>query len=85
MAADGGVTAALASAKKTLNDVAHSNINTTGGHAWSYRAARAARASSPSAPSAPASGLKAEAESAGKGIKSRMETEDAARKSLESN
>lgn len=83
MADDGGVGAALASAKKTLSNVSHSNVDTGGSHAWtkpSYSAARSA--SSTPKPAAPKTGLAAEAEDAGKGIKSRMEMTEAARKSI---
>jgi len=88
MAADGGVAAALASAKKTLKGVAHSNIDTGGQHAWTPAkkpAAAPVKSDLSNVPYSAArkSGLAGEAQDAGEGIKHRMETEDAARKSLE--
>jgi len=88
MAADGGVAAALASAKKTLKGVAHSNIDTGGQHAWTPAKKPAAAPAKTDLSNAPYSmahkpGLSGEAEDAGAGIKHRMETEEAARKSLE--
>jgi hypothetical protein len=77
---DGGVAAKLAGAKKALQAADTSNVSTRSGQPFgpSYTQARAARKEPKSD-----TGILQEASSTGAGIKSRMEMEDAARKSIQ--
>lgn len=87
MADDGGVAAKLAGAKKTLDDVAHSNVSAKQSSFapkrqfsdTSYTMAKSAGKSGGTSDS----GIASEAHSAGEGIKARMENESAAKASLQ--
>lgn len=82
---DGGVAAKLAGAKKTLDDVAHSNVSASQSSFapkrqfsdTSYKMTKSAGKSGSD------SGIASEAHSAGEGIKSRMENEAAAKASIQ--